>query len=133
VVNDSLIDILRHWDLFNNWISEFPEVINPKDLKYWREVDDSKSFQSINANHIELTQITEFENSEWIEYYSGNVEIEILDGILYCDSAKWRPKPGILEVPAYGKLVQFDENNDTIQILKGYLKQILTVIVFMMF
>ena len=119
VVSDSLVDILKYWDLFSNWISEFPEVFNPKDLKYWREIDDSTSFQSIKSNHVELTQISEFESSEWIEFYSGHVEIEVFDGILYCDSAKWRPKQGMIEVPAYGKLIQVNENCDTTQILMG--------------
>ncbi len=119
VVKDSLIDILRHWDLFNNWISEFPEVFNPKDLKYWYEIDDSISFKSITSNYVELIEISSYEEPEWIEFYVGNVEIETLNGVLYCDSAKWRPMQGLLEVPAYGRLVEFDENSDTVQILIG--------------
>ena len=119
VVNDSLIDILHFWNIFNSWISEFPEPFNHKDLKYWRDIDDSTSFKSIKANNVELMEFFEYGDSEWIEYYSGNVEIEILDGMLLCDSAKWRPKQRVLEVPGFGKLIYLNENKDTTQILMG--------------
>ena len=119
VVDDSLIDILRYWDLFNNWVSEFPDVFNPKDLKYWSEIDDSTSFQTIISDNVNLMEIDFYGDSEWIEYYSGHVEIEIFEGTLYCDSAKWRPKQGVLEIPSYGKLIQLNENKDTIQIING--------------
>lgn len=117
VVNDSLIDVLHFWNIFNSWISEFPESFNHKDLKYWCDIDDSTSFKSIKANNVELIEIFEYGDSEWIEYYSGNVEIIVLDGVLLCDSAKWRPKQGILEIPAFGKLIYLNENKDTTQIL----------------
>ena len=52
-VNDSLIDILEYWNLFNAWISEFPEPFIYKDLKYWKDLTSFDMITSIKSDYLE--------------------------------------------------------------------------------
>ena len=64
-------------------------------------------------------EIKEDESLGWIEDYIGNVEIEMKNDVLFCDSVKWSPKTFSLNINSRCQLINFNEVGDTISIISG--------------
>jgi hypothetical protein len=116
VVNDSLVDVLQYWNLFNTWISEFPEPFIYKDLKYWKDITN---FEMINSIQSDKLEVIEDDYLGWIENYSGNVKVEMKNEILFCDSLRWSPNCESININSKCKLVRCDELGDTVSIIIG--------------
>jgi hypothetical protein len=103
VLNDTLIDVQKLSIIIDQYESIYPPVYNPKNEKWWSDVDGYSVVDSIRSDQKYLSQ----QNDDlWIEYFVGNVELYYDRSLIECDSLIWDPHKKEIRIPGKAKFSQ---------------------------